>query len=234
MTVALAGNPNVGKSTLFNALTGLRQHTGNWPGKTVGKVSGYASYQGRQIELIDLPGTYSLEGKSEDERIAAEYIARNEADRVLVVCDGSCLERTLILALQILDRTDRVILCINLMDEAKRRGIQVDGEVLGKMLGVPVVMTSAGDRLGLEQLQNQMILPLQERCPTYFYDDPVEAAEELTALCVCVTPTNQNWRYVLDRILVSRRYGIPILMMLLFLIVSFVFLFLFLTVDMYC
>ena len=99
--ITIAGRPNVGKSTLFNALTGLRQHTGNWPGKTVGKVTGEAVFQGRRIELVDLPGTYSLTGNSEDERIAAEYISCGEADCVIAVCDGSCLERTLILALQV-------------------------------------------------------------------------------------------------------------------------------------
>ena len=219
MKAALAGNPNVGKSTLFNALTGLHQHTGNWPGKTVGKVTGSVTYQGRQIELVDLPGTYSLEGKSEDERIAAEFIASAEADWIVAVCDGSSLERTLILALQILQRTERVILCINLMDEAKSRGIHVDGQKLGRMLGVPVVMTAAGDRDGMERLLSALTDPPEAKEPEYFYEDPVAAAEELTAQCVSMENTNQNWRRVLDRILVSRRYGIPILLMLLFFII---------------
>lgn len=219
MKIAFAGNPNVGKSTLFNTLTGLHQHTGNWPGKTVGKVSGYLTYQGRQIELVDLPGTYSLEGKSEDERIAAHYIASGEADRVVAVCDGSCLERTLILALQILKRTERVVLCINLMDEARKRGFLVDEQKLSRLLGIPVVLTSAGDRKGLNCLLEQMTGNWEERLPEYFYEDPVEAAEELTSLCVTVRQTNQNWRYALDRLLVSRRYGIPILLALLFVIV---------------
>ena len=219
MTVALAGNPNVGKSTLFNAMTGLRQHTGNWPGKTVGRVLGTAAWQGRQMEIVDLPGTYSLEGKSEDERIAAQYIASGEADRVVAVCDGSCLERTLILALQIMQRTERVILCINLMDEAAGRGISVDGERLGRLLGVPVVMTSAGDRESVQRLLKQIAEPWEERVPEFLFEDPVKAAEELTVLCASARETNQNWRYMLDRLLVSRRYGIPILLTLLFLII---------------
>lgn len=219
MTVALAGNPNVGKSTLFNAMTGLRQHTGNWPGKTVGKVSGTAAWQGRQMEIVDLPGTYSLEGKSEDECIAAQYIASGEADRVVAVCDGSCLERTLILALQIMQKTERVILCVNLMDEAAGRGISVDGERLGRLLGVPVVMTSAGDKDSIQRLLKQMAEPWEERVPEFIFEDPVKAAEELTVLCVSVRETNQNWRYILDRLLVSRRYGIPILLTLLFFII---------------
>ena len=124
ITVALAGNPNVGKSTLFNTLTGLRQHTGNWPGKTVGVAQGQLHRQGIEYTFVDLPGTYSLDGESEDERIAGEYICSNQADCVVVVCDGSCLERSLILALQILQMCDNTVVCVNLMDEAKHRGLE--------------------------------------------------------------------------------------------------------------
>ena len=217
MKVALAGNPNVGKSTLFNALTGLRQHTGNWPGKTVGKVTGETVFQGRRIELIDLPGTYSLTGSSEDERIAAEYISGGEADCVIAVCDGSCLERTLILALQILQRTQNVIICINLMDEAQRRGIRIDAPGLEEALGVPVVLTSAGRNRGLTELLERV---LQMRPQSGFScDDPLAAAEELTKRFLTVEGQEENWRLVLDRILVSRRYGIPILLLLLLLLV---------------
>ena len=217
MKVALAGNPNVGKSTLFNALTGLRQHTGNWPGKTVGKVTGETVFQGRRIELIDLPGTYSLTGSSEDERIAAEYISGGEADCVIAVCDGSCLERTLILALQILQRTQNVIICINLMDEAQRRGIRIDAPGLEEALGVPVVLTSAGRNRGLTELLERV---LQMRPQSDFScDDPLAAAEELTKRFLTVEGQEENWRLVLDRILVSRRYGIPILLLLLLLLV---------------
>jgi small GTP-binding protein len=170
MKVALAGNPNVGKSTLFNALTGLRQHTGNWPGKTVGKVVGETIYRGQRIELIDLPGTYSLTGNSEDERIAAEYIASGEADCIIAVCDGSALERSLILALQILRRTNRVVLCVNLMDEAKRRGMCVDAGKLEQALGVPVVLVSAGKRKGLEELMERIVSV--ESADVVSIDDP--------------------------------------------------------------
>ena len=218
MKIALAGNPNVGKSTLFNALTGLRQHTGNWPGKTVGKVSGEASFRGQKIELIDLPGTYSLTGASEDERIAAEYISSGEADCIIAVCDGSCLERTLILALQILQRTQRVVVCVNLMDEAARRGINVDAAALEEALGVPVVLTAAGRKKGLEELLERA-LNLKLPANIFCCDDPLSAAEKLAKRSVRVEKTDENWRLVLDKILVSRRYGIPILLTLLFFIV---------------
>lgn len=217
MKVALAGNPNVGKSTLFNALTGLRQHTGNWPGKTVEKVTGEVVFRGHRVELTDLPGTYSLTGNSEDERIAAEYIASGEADCIIAVCDGCCLERTLILALQILQRTSRMVLCVNLMDEAKRRGICVDAEKLEQVLGIPVVLTSAGKRKGLEKLMERAIglKPAEELS----IGDPILLAEELAGSCVHVKKGDENWRLLLDKMLVSRRQGIPILLLLLLLIV---------------
>lgn len=216
--IALAGNPNVGKSTLFNALTGLHQHTGNWPGKTVGKVTGEAVFRGSRLELIDLPGTYSLRGASEDEQIAAEYIASGDADCIIAVCDGSCLERTMILALQILQRTKRMILCINLMDEAARRGIRIDAAGLEKVLGIPVVFTAAGRKQGLDELLERT-LSRKDGEIAFFCEDPVQTAESLAKQFVCIEKPEENWRLVLDRILVSRRYGVPILMLMLFFVI---------------
>ncbi len=221
ITVALAGNPNVGKSTLFNALTGLRQHTGNWPGKTVGSARGTLRRRDTVYEFVDLPGTYSLSGKSEDERIAADYLQSGEADCTVVVCDGGCLERNLILALQILERTQPVVLCVNLMDEAARLGFSVDGDALERGLGIPVVLTSAGRRQGLEPLLEAIRrAPTAPRQPLPQYPNPVLEAQRIAAQCVTQgAPAGQNWRLQLDRMLVSRRQGIPILLLLLLLIV---------------
>ena len=216
--IALAGNPNVGKSTLFNALTGMHQHTGNWPGKTVGKVTGKTVFRGKSIELVDLPGTYSLTGNSEDEQIAAEYINGGEADCIVAVCDGSSLERTMVLALQILRRTKRMVLCINLMDEASRRGVRIDAKGLEKTLGIPVILTAAGRKQGLDNLLEQA-LTVQEQTSVFSDDDPLTQAEMLTKQFVFAEKPEENWRLILDRFLVSRRHGVPVLAAILLLII---------------
>ena len=148
--IALAGNPNVGKSTLFNALTGMHQHTGNWSGKTVetarGRVPDY------DYTLIDLPGTYSLIPHSAEEEIARDFICFGHPDTVLVVCDATCPERNLNLVLQIMEITPRVAVCVNLMDEAERRGITVSIDRLADRLGVPVIGISAHRRRDLPRL----------------------------------------------------------------------------------
>ncbi|MBQ3286472.1 MAG: ferrous iron transporter B [Firmicutes bacterium] len=157
-TVALAGNPNVGKSTVFNALTGLRQHTGNWSGKTVRCAEGHFTYHDRVYRVIDLPGCYSLEACSEEEREARALLLSGRADAAVVVCDATCLERNLILALQIKELLQPVVLCVNMLDEAQSRGIEVDLAELERQLGLPVVGISARRRGGAKPL-----LPLLEQ-----------------------------------------------------------------------
>lgn len=150
--VALAGNPNTGKSTVFNALTGLRQHTGNWPGKTVSRAEGGYSYNDRKYKLVDLPGTYSLLSASQDEEIARNFILFGKPDVTIIVVDATRLERNLNLVLQILEITDKAVLCLNLMDEAKRLEIEIDERTLAKDLGIPVVPTSARFKEGIPEL----------------------------------------------------------------------------------
>jgi len=150
--VALAGNPNTGKSTVFNALTGLRQHTGNWPGKTVARAEGGYAYGGKRFKLVDLPGTYSLLSTSLDEQIARDFILFGQPEVTVIVADATRLERNLNLVLQILEITDRAVVCLNLMDEARRHGITVDERQLARDLGVPVVPTTARFGHGMPEL----------------------------------------------------------------------------------
>ncbi len=150
--IALAGNPNTGKSTVFNALTGLRQHTGNWPGKTVTRAEGGYSYGDKRYKIVDLPGTYSLLSTSLDEEVARDFILFGQPDVTIIVVDATRLERNLNLALQVLEITDRAVVCLNLIDEARRHGITVDDRRLARDLGVPVVPTAACQGEGLDAL----------------------------------------------------------------------------------
>lgn len=150
--VALAGNPNTGKSTVFNAVTGLRQHTGNWPGKTVTRAEGAFEYNKQKFKMVDLPGTYSLMSTSEDEEVARNFILFGRPSVTVIVVDASRLERNLNLVLQILEITDRAVLCLNLMDEAKRNNIEIDTRTLARDLGIPVVPTSARFDQGIPEL----------------------------------------------------------------------------------
>jgi len=150
--LALAGNPNTGKSTVFNALTGLRQHTGNWPGKTVTRAEGGCAYNGKRFRIVDLPGTYSLLSTSTDEEVARDFILFGRPDVTVIVTDATRLERNLNLVLQVLEITNRAVVCVNLVDEAARHGITIDERRLARDLGVPVVLTSAREGKGMRDL----------------------------------------------------------------------------------
>lgn len=150
--IALAGNPNTGKSTVFNALTGLRQHTGNWPGKTVVRAEGAYQYDDKKYKIIDLPGTYSLLSTSQDEEVARNFILFGKPDVTVMVADATRLERNLNLILQVLEITNKAVLCLNLMDEAERNGIHIDQRELSKKLGIPVIETVARSQKGIPEL----------------------------------------------------------------------------------
>lgn len=198
--IALAGNPNVGKSTVFNNLTGLKQHTGNWPGKTVSNAQGRYKCREKNFIMVDIPGTYSLMANSLEETVARDFVCFGNPDAILIVTDATCLERNLNLVLQTLEITNKVIVCVNLMDEAKRKKIFIDIEELSKRLGVPVVPTSAQSNQGLDELMDavyevtsrqKIASPIQ-----ITYDEAIEQAirmlepkiEELAAGKI-----NQRW-----------------------------------------
>ena len=150
--IALAGNPNVGKSTVFNGLTGMNQHTGNWPGKTVTNAQGFCSTKNNSYVFVDLPGTYSLMAHSSEEEVARNFICFSKPDAIVVVCDATCLERNLNLCLQTIEITKNVIVCVNLMDEARKKHIKIDLDKISEKLGVPVISTVARNKKSLNKL----------------------------------------------------------------------------------
>lgn len=220
--VALAGNPNVGKSTLFNALTGLRQHTGNWPGKTVAVAQGEYVHRERHFLLVDLPGTYSLNAHSPEEEITRDFLRSGQADAAVVVCDATCLERSLIFALQVMETTSNVVLCINLLDEARKLGIQVDTASLSRQLQVPVVGTCAGRGEGLEELMDEVeyISHPQSKQRPKAAERTQEERAALAERCAGMAVSRQRedplaGQRKLDRLLTSRRTGIPLMLLAL-------------------
>ena len=233
-TVALAGNPNVGKSTVFNALTGSRQHTGNWSGKTVACAEG--RLRGGGLTLTDLPGTYSLRAHSEEERAAREFLVSGQACAVVLVADAGCLERSLILALQVLEVQKNAILCLNLMDEAAKKGIEIDVDALEREIGIPVIPCAARQRKGLHELEaaiRRAAAGENETHPTAIRypamdedlteeqrDDIATAAaalraEEIALTCVrqpeCACARDDK----ADDVILSRRFGVPLMLLLL-------------------
>lgn len=178
--IALAGNPNTGKSTIFNALTGLNQHTGNWPGKTVLQAKGTYLFGDKKYVLVDLPGTYSLLANSPEEQVARDFLCFARPDATVVVTDATCLLRNLNLVLQVMEITSQVVVCVNLMDEARKRKIAIDIEGLAAELGVPVVATAARSGTGLAELKAKIDALVRGHITTnprrLSYDPDIEAA----------------------------------------------------------
>jgi len=205
--VALAGNPNTGKSTVFNVLTGLRQHTGNWPGKTVARAEGGFEYRDHKYKLVDLPGTYSLLATSLDEEVARDFILFGQPDVTIVVVDATRLERNLNLVLQVLEITNRVVVSLNLMDEARRHGLQIDERRLARDLGVPVVPMVARQGEGVpEILQAVSEVASGETVGKPYrvkYESPAlkNAIKQLTDQIIAAYPDLPNARWVALRLL---------------------------------
>lgn len=222
--IALCGNPNVGKSTLFNALTGMKQHTGNWSGKTVSLARGICTRGGKRYGIVDLPGTYSLLAHSKEEEIASGFIADGNADAAVVVCDATCLVRSLTLAMQVSRLNARTVICINLMDEAERRGISIDTAKLEALSGLPCAAVSARSERGIDELFIKINAALEEEPsppPAFACDCPNAAfclSESICAKCVAVSKKADERRMKIDRILTGRYTGIPIMLMLLALV----------------
>ncbi|MHC4414437.1 MAG: FeoB small GTPase domain-containing protein [Planctomycetota bacterium] len=204
--VALAGNPNTGKSSVFNAITGLKQHTGNWPGKTVSRAEGGFRFNDKRYKLVDLPGTYSLLSAAQDEEIARDFILFGRPDCTIVVVDATCLERNLNLVLQVLEISEAVVVCVNLMDEARRKGIEVDLRALARDLGVPAVGTVARTGEGLGTLLETAEGVITGRITTAPHrvlrdGDFQNAVSELVPLIEDAAPGLPNPRWIAMRLL---------------------------------
>lgn len=204
--VALAGNPNTGKSTLFNALTGLKQHTGNWPGKTVTRAEGAYQFNGKKYKLVDLPGTYSLLSASQDEEVARDFILFGQPNCTIVVTDATALERNLNLVMQVMEITDKVVVAVNLMDEARRKGLEVDARSLARDLGVPAIPITARTGEGIAALLSAVADVIEEKItvnPMRVEGTPEfqKAVNELVPMIKQIAPGIPNARWLAIRLL---------------------------------
>ncbi|MBE7016806.1 MAG: ferrous iron transporter B [Ruminococcaceae bacterium] len=217
--IILAGNPNVGKSTIFNSLTGLRQHTGNWTGKTVGSTCGFMALHDNNIMIIDTPGTYSLIANSPDELAAAETICNEECNHIVYVCDASCLEKSLYLLLQIMEKRGGITVCLNLMDEAERKGISIDAQALSRELSLPVIPMSASSGKGLNELiaaiSNEGFSEIKDPSSTPDIISIKKKASEI-AEKVIIASKNNSIINLLDKLICSKIFGVPIMLLMLF------------------
>lgn len=233
--IALAGNPNVGKSTVFNGLTGLKQHTGNWPGKTVSSARGFCRTGRHHLELVDIPGTYSLMAHSREEEVARDFLESGEADAAIVICDATCLERNLNLALQIMEICPKVVLCVNLMDEAEKRGIEIDIPLISERLGIPVVGITARKKATLKALTDAVdkLLDTEKcQCCTISSDlagteqeredrkvtEFVKTAEKICDGAVSYGKVHDTRDRRLDRIFTGKVWAYPVMLLMLALI----------------
>lgn len=204
--IAIAGNPNVGKSTVFNALTGMNQHTGNWPGKTVACTTGIFKHKGKNFNLVDIPGTYSLLSNSQEEEIARNFICFENPDVIIITLDATCIERNLNLALQILEVTKNAVVCLNLMDEAKRKHIKIDIDELSMQLGVPVVATNARKKSGLNELKNIIYKLSSDEIKTFniktrYTSQLEQSIKNIETKVKKIFPTKINSRWISLRLL---------------------------------